>query len=140
MNIYEIREKTQEKWGIQLSRVIALVYKTSTKSMLRQSSSTLVKYVHYLIFISININENCGSKRKLVKKKSREKRRGKLISQNSFTHLFYIQMTKFIYYPNVYIRSNCLFFAMSWVTELLPSHFFLILTGTIPRPGFPLRC
>ena len=32
----------------------------------------------------------------LLKRKTREKRRGKLISQNSVTHLFNIQMTKFI--------------------------------------------
>ena len=60
----------------------------------------------------------------LSKRKTREKRRGKLMSHNSFTHLFNIQMTKFIYYPTVYIRSNCLFFAMSWVSELLPGQYF----------------
>ena len=38
------------------------------------------------------------------KEKQGEKRRGKLISQNSFTHLFNIQMTKYIYYPTVFIR------------------------------------
>ena len=64
--------------GYTTQLLIALVYKTGTKLMLRQSSSTLVKYVNYLIVISININE-------------------KIISQNSFTHLFNIQMTKFIY-------------------------------------------
>ena len=46
------------------------VYKTGTKLMLRQSSSTLVKYGNYLIVISININEDCRSKRKFVKKKN----------------------------------------------------------------------
>ena len=77
--------------------LIAIVYKTGTKLMLRQSSSTLVKYVNYLIVIFININENCRCKRNFVKKKNKEKRRDKLISQNSFTHLFNIQITKFIY-------------------------------------------
>ena len=76
--------------------LIALVYKTGTKLMLRQSSSTLVKYVNYLIGISININENCRSKRKFVKKKNKEKRLDKVIYQNSFTHLFNIQMAEFI--------------------------------------------
>ena len=38
------------------------------------------------------------------------------------------------YYPTVYIRSNCLFFAMSWVTELLTGQYFWLLTGTIPWP------
>ena len=49
----------------------------------------------------------------------------------------------FNYYPTVYngirslyTRSNCLFFALSWVTELLPSQYFWLLTGTIPWPGF----
>ena len=65
---YKIREKTQEKWGIPLF----LVYKTGAKLMLRQNSSTLVKYINYLIVISININENCRSKRKIVKKKTKE--------------------------------------------------------------------
>ena len=65
--------------------------------MLRQSSSALVIYVNYLIVISININENCRSKRKFVKKKNKGKMCGKLISQNSFTNLFNIQMTIFIY-------------------------------------------
>ena len=45
-----------------------------------------------------------------------------------------------IYYPTVYIRSNCLFFAISWVTELLTSQYFWHLTGTIPWHVFPLRC
>ena len=76
---------------------IALVYKIGIKLMLRQSSSTLVKYVNYRIGISININENCRSKRKFVKKKMRKKSCGKLTSQNFFTHLFNIQMTKFVY-------------------------------------------
>ena len=126
--------------GYTTQLFIALVYKTGTKSMLRQSSSTLVKYVNYLIVISININENCRREKNCQKEKQGGKRCRKFISQNSFTHLFNIQMTKFIYYPTVYIRSNCLFFAMSWVTELLPSQYFLLLTGTIPWPGFPLRC
>ena len=34
--------------------------------------------------------------------------------------------------PNNYKRSNCLFFAVSWVTELLLRQLFWILTGTIP--------
>ena len=84
--------------GYTTQLFIALVYKTGTKLMLRQSSSTLVKYLNDLIVISINISENCRGKRKCVKKKNKGKRRGKLISQNSFTHLFNIQMTKFIYY------------------------------------------
>ena len=65
--------------------------------MLRQSSSTLLIYVNYLIVISININENCRSKRKLVKKKTKGKKRGKLITQNSFTHLFNIDNNDYIY-------------------------------------------
>ena len=76
MNIYENlrnREKTQEKMGYTTQPLIALVYKTGTKLMLRQSSSTLVKYVNYLIVISININENCRSKRKFVKRKKQKK-------------------------------------------------------------------
>ena len=77
--------------------LIALVYKTGTKLMVRQSSSTLVKYVNYLIVISINIMKIVEVKEDLSKRKTREKRRGKYISQNSFTHLFNIQMTKFIY-------------------------------------------
>ena len=74
MNIYEIKEKTQEKIGYTAQLFIALVYKTGTKLMLRQSSSTLVKYVNYLIIISIKISENFRSKRKFVKKKNKGKR------------------------------------------------------------------
>ena len=74
MNMYEIREKTQGKIGYITQLFIALVYKTGTKLMLRQSSSTLVKYVNYLIVISINISENCRSKRKFVKKIYRGKK------------------------------------------------------------------
>ena len=74
MNIYEIKEKAQEKIGYTTQLFIALVYKTGTKLMLRQSSSTLVKYVNYLIVISINISENCRSKRKFVKKKNKGKK------------------------------------------------------------------
>ena len=66
--------------GYTTQLLIALVYKTGTLLMLRQSSSTLVKYVNYLIVIYININENFRSKRKFVKKKNKGKRRGKLIS------------------------------------------------------------
>ena len=78
--------------GYTTQLLIALVYKTGTKLMLKQSSSALVKYVNYIIVIAININENCRSKRKFVRKKNNEKnRRGKLISQVSFTHLFNIQ-------------------------------------------------
>ena len=60
--------------GYTTQLLIALVYKTGTKLMLRQSSSTLVKYVNYLIVMSININENCRSKRKFVKRKNQEKK------------------------------------------------------------------
>ena len=84
--------------GYTTQLFIALVFKTGTKLMMRQSSSTLVKYVNNLIVISINMNENCRRKRIFLKKKNMEKRRGKLISQNSFTHMFNIQMNKFIYY------------------------------------------
>ena len=60
--------------GYTTQLLIAQVYKTGTKLMLRQSSSTLVKYyVNYLIVIYINIKENCRSKRKFVKKKNKEK-------------------------------------------------------------------
>ena len=62
--------------GYATQLLTTLVYKTGTKLMLKQSSSTLVKYVNYLIVISININENCRSKRKFVnKKKQGEKSR-----------------------------------------------------------------
>ena len=70
-------EKLREnsgKMGYTTQLLIALVCKTGTKLMLRQSSSTLVKYVNYLIVISININENCRSKRKFVKRKTRKKK------------------------------------------------------------------
>ena len=80
------------KMGYTTQLFIALVYNTGTNLMLRQSSSTLVKYVNYLIVIFI-INENCRSKRKFVKRKNQEKRCDKLTSQNSFTHLFNIIMT-----------------------------------------------
>ena len=60
--------------GYTTQLFIALVYKTGTKLVLRQSFSTLVKYVNYLIVISINISENCRSKRKFVKKKNKEKK------------------------------------------------------------------
>ena len=52
-------ERKLRKIGDTTQLFIALVYKTGTKSMLRQSSSTLVKYINYLIVISIIINENC---------------------------------------------------------------------------------
>ena len=81
------------KMGYTTQLLITLVYKTGTKLMLRRSSSTLVKYVNYLIVISININENCRSKRKFVKRKKQEEMRDKLTSQNSFTRLFNILMT-----------------------------------------------
>ena len=61
-------EKLREnsgKMGYTTQLHIALVYKTGTKLMRRQSSSTLVKYVNYLIVIPINIKENCRSKRNL---------------------------------------------------------------------------
>ena len=86
-------ERKLSKIGYITQLLIVLVYKTGTKLMVRQSYSTLIKYVDYLIVISININENCRSKRKFVKKKDKEKRRSKLISQNYFIHLFNIQMT-----------------------------------------------
>ena len=60
--------------GYTTQLLVALVYKAGTKLMLRQSSSTLVKYVNYLIVISININENCRSKRTFVKKKNKGKK------------------------------------------------------------------
>ena len=60
--------------GYTTQLFIALVYKTGTKLMLGQSSSTLVKYVNHLIVISINTNENCRSKRKFVKKKNKGKK------------------------------------------------------------------
>ena len=59
--------------GYTTQLLIALVYKTGTKLMLRQSSS-LVKFVNYLIVISININESCRSKRKFLKKKNKGKK------------------------------------------------------------------
>ena len=55
--------------GYTTQLFIALLYKTGTKSMLRQSSSTLVKYVNYLIVISININENCRREKTCQKEK-----------------------------------------------------------------------
>ena len=67
MNIYENLRNEREnlgKMGYTTQLLIALVYKTDTKLMLKQSSSTLVKHVNYIIVISININENCRSKRK----------------------------------------------------------------------------
>ena len=79
MNIYENLRNLREnsgKMGYTTQLIIALVYKTGIKLMLRQSSSTLVKYVNYLIVISININENCRSKRKFVKKKNKGEKRG----------------------------------------------------------------
>ena len=70
-------EKLREnsgKMGFTTRLLIALVYKTGTKLMLRHSSSTLVKYVNYLIVIAINFNENCRSKRKFVKRKKTGKK------------------------------------------------------------------
>ena len=63
-------ERNSGKLGYSTQLLIALVYKTGTTLILRQSYSTLVKYVNYLIVISSNINENCSSKRKFVKKKN----------------------------------------------------------------------
>ena len=77
MNIYDNLRNEREnsgKMGYTTQLLIALVYKTDTKLMLRQSSSTLVKHVNYIIVISININENCRSKRKNVKKKNKGKK------------------------------------------------------------------
>ena len=88
---WEIERKLR-KMGYTTQLLIALVYKTGTRLMLRQSSSTLVKYVNYLIVIFININENCRSK-KICKKEKPEKRRDKLTSQNYFTPLFNILIT-----------------------------------------------
>ena len=36
------------------------------------------------------------------------------------TWIFIVKKQYVLLLPNVYIRSNCLFFAMSWVTELFP--------------------
>ena len=69
----EKQRENSGKMGYTTQLLIALVYKTGTKLMLRQSSSTLVNFVNYLIVISININENCRSKRKFVKRKNRKK-------------------------------------------------------------------
>ena len=63
LSIYEYLRKPEKlrkksgKIGYTTQLPIALVYKTGTKLMLRQSSSTLVKYVKYLIVISINIKD-----------------------------------------------------------------------------------
>ena len=71
LSIHEYLRKPEKfrensgKMGYKTQLLIALVYKTGTKLNLRQSSSTLVKYVNYLIVISININENCRRKRNL---------------------------------------------------------------------------
>ena len=43
------------------------------------------------------------------------------------------------YYPTVYIRSSCLFFAMSLGTELLTSQYIRLLTSTIPWPASLLK-
>ena len=85
--------------GYKTQLIIALVYKTGTKLVLRQCSSTLAKYVNsmYLIAYPSILMKNVEVRENLSKRKTRKKRRGKLISQNSFTHLFNIQMTKFIY-------------------------------------------
>ena len=99
LSIYEYLRKPEKlrensgKMGYTTQLLVAPVYKTGTKFMLRQSSSTLVKNVNYLIVISINLNENCRSERKFVKRKNQEKRRDKLTYQNSFTGLFSILMT-----------------------------------------------
>ena len=46
-----------------------------------------------------------------------------------------------MYYPNIYIYGVIVFFfAMSWVTDLLIGQYYWLLTGTIPWPGFPIRC
>ena len=44
-----------------------------------------------------------------------------------------------LYYPIVYIQSNCLYFAVMSHWTIAQSIFWL-LTGTIPWPGLPLRC
>ena len=56
-NLRNQRQNSGER-GYTTQLLIALVYKTGTKLMLGLSSSTLVKYVNYLIVISINISEN----------------------------------------------------------------------------------
>ena len=87
------------KRGIPTQLLVTQEYKTGTKLMLRQSPSTLVKYVNYLFVISANINENHRSKRTFAKKKKKKKNKqgGLLISKISFIQLFNIQMTKFKY-------------------------------------------
>ena len=89
--------------GIHTQLFIALECKTGTKLMLRQNSfkqsgKTVVKYVNYLIVISIisslfmkiiEVRENLPKK----KNKNKKQQRGILNSQNSFTHVFNIQMT-----------------------------------------------
>ena len=73
--------------GMYTQLLIALEYKTGTKLMRRQSSSTLPKYVNYLIVISININENYSSKRKFAKKKNKNKKTGGYTHISEFFYL-----------------------------------------------------
>ena len=91
--------------GYTTQLLIALVYKTGTKLMLRQSSFTLVKYVNYLVVMAININENCRSKRKFVKRKKKQKK-GVI---NSYLRIFY---------PLVQ-RSNDLIYIFTDINEIL---------------------
>ena len=53
--------------------LIALVYKIGTKLMVRQSYSTLIKYVDYLIVISIDIKEIVEVRENLSKRKTGKK-------------------------------------------------------------------
>ena len=79
MNIYENmrkKRKFSEKMGMHTQLLIALEYKTGTKLMLRQSSSTLFKYVNYLIVMSINNNEIIEVRENLLKRKTRIKNKG----------------------------------------------------------------
>ena len=54
--------------------------------MLRQSSSTLVKYVNYIVVISINISENYRSKRKFAKRKKQKQKKTKKKTRG-YTHI-----------------------------------------------------
>ena len=97
-------ERNFRKRGIHSQLLIAPEYKMVPKLILRQSSYTLVKYVNYLIVISININETYRSKIKFAKKKNKSwKQGGILIYSNSFTQLFNIHINK-CKYPWIYMR------------------------------------
>ena len=97
-------ERNFRKRGIHSQLLIAPEYKMVPKLILRQSSYTLVKYVNYLIVISININETYRSRIKFAKKKNKSRKQGGiLIYSNSFTQLFNIHITK-CKYPWIYMR------------------------------------